>query len=280
MSKARTASRISGNCGIRSSGGAGRLRLVVGIELGAEGLLGLVEHHREVGRPLARLHVAQQLPQHVAEAEHGVDLQPVRLAVERRQRVIGAEDVARAVDQKDVVALLRRATRRTRRESARFGGALPGLGLLRPCTGMWSRPSPMATRMPRRCTGYAATPRAAARAGLLAARSRTAPAARTGTAAACCRTAQNSTSAPTMPASVTSAEIGADVGDPAGLEQHRAARRHAEEEREIDDDRVARRSSAAARTGRSSPAAPRPRPPRRAGEPERERDERQLGEAR
>ena len=53
-----------------------------------------------------RLHLAQQLPQHVAEAEHGVDLQAVRLAGERRQRVIGAEDVARAVDQEDVVALL------------------------------------------------------------------------------------------------------------------------------------------------------------------------------
>ena len=54
----------------------------------------------------------QQLPQHVAEAEHGVDLQAVRTcAVERRQRVIGAEDVAGAVDQKDVVAFLERARR-------------------------------------------------------------------------------------------------------------------------------------------------------------------------
>ena len=82
------------------------VRLVVGIELVAEGALGLVEHHREMRRPVLRLHVAQQLPQHVAEAEHRIDLQPVGLAVERRQRVIGAEDVARAVDQKDVVALL------------------------------------------------------------------------------------------------------------------------------------------------------------------------------
>ncbi len=36
----------------------------------------------------------------------GVDLQAVGLAGQRRQRVVGAEDVARAVDQKDVVALL------------------------------------------------------------------------------------------------------------------------------------------------------------------------------
>ena len=34
---------------------------------------------------------------------------PSDLRCERRQRVIGAEDVARAVDQEDVVALLRRA---------------------------------------------------------------------------------------------------------------------------------------------------------------------------
>ena len=50
----------------------------------------------------------QQLPQHVAEAEHGVDLQAVGLAGQRRQRVVGAEDVARAVDQEDVVALFQR----------------------------------------------------------------------------------------------------------------------------------------------------------------------------
>ena len=104
MSKARTASRISGNCGMRSSGGASRLRLVFGIHFGAEGLFGFVEHHREMRRLLLRLHVAQELPQHVAEAEHGIDLQAVGLAVERRQRVIGAEDVARSVDQEDVVA--------------------------------------------------------------------------------------------------------------------------------------------------------------------------------
>ena len=86
-------------------GRGGAVGLVLGIEFGAEGLLGLVEHHGEMGRPVAVLHVAQELPQHVAEAEHGVDLQPVRLAVERRQRVIGAENVAGTVDQKDVVAL-------------------------------------------------------------------------------------------------------------------------------------------------------------------------------
>ena len=82
--------------------------LVFGIHFRAEGLFGLVEHDGQMCRPLFRLHVAQQLPQHVAEAEHGIDLQAVGLAGERRQRVIGAEDVARSVHQKDVVAFLER----------------------------------------------------------------------------------------------------------------------------------------------------------------------------
>ena len=81
------------------------VRLVVGIELVAEGDLRLVEHDGEMGRPVVLRHVAQQLPQHVAEAEHGVDLQAVGFAVQRRQRVIGAENVGGTVDQKDMVAL-------------------------------------------------------------------------------------------------------------------------------------------------------------------------------
>ena len=96
------------NCGSQIVGRIGPVRLVVGIHVGAEGLFRLVEDDGEMGRPLLRLHVAQKLPQHVAEAEHGVELQPVRLAVDRRQRVIGAENVAGAVDQKDVVAFLHR----------------------------------------------------------------------------------------------------------------------------------------------------------------------------
>ena len=82
------------------------VRLVVGIELVAERDFGLVEDDGQMGRPVVRRHVAQQLPQHVAEAEHGVDLQAVGFAVQRRQRVIGAENIAGTVDQKDVVALL------------------------------------------------------------------------------------------------------------------------------------------------------------------------------
>ena len=55
--------------------------------------------------------ILQQLPQHVAEAGDRADRQAIRLTGERRQRVIGAVDVAGAVDQKDVVAGLDRLRR-------------------------------------------------------------------------------------------------------------------------------------------------------------------------
>ena len=105
-------------------GRIGPVRLVVGIHFGAEGLLRLVEHHRQMGRPLLGLHIAQELPQHVAEAEHRIELEPVGLAVDRRQRVIGAENVAGTVDQKDVIAFLQRLGSD---RSGRLGGGRLGL---------------------------------------------------------------------------------------------------------------------------------------------------------
>ena len=109
-------------------GRIGPVRLVVGIHVGAEGPLGEVEHDRQMGRLVLRLHVAQQLPQHVAEAEYGIELQAVGLAVDRRQRVIGAENIAGAVDQKDVVAFLQRLGGRC--GVAAFGGAFCAAGML------------------------------------------------------------------------------------------------------------------------------------------------------
>src|SRR5262249_60173785 len=76
-------------------------------------------------RPLLLLHLAHQLPEHVAEAEHGVDLQAVGLAVERRQRVVSAENVGGAVDQEDVIAFHRGATRNGR---GLRGAGCAGLG--------------------------------------------------------------------------------------------------------------------------------------------------------
>ena len=83
------------------------MRLVFGIELVAERDLRFVEHDRQMRRPVILGHLAQQLPQHIAEAEHGIDLQPVGSAVQGRQRVIGAENVAGTVDQEHMVALAR-----------------------------------------------------------------------------------------------------------------------------------------------------------------------------
>ena len=81
------------------------VRLVVLVDLVAEGLLRGVEDDGEMGRRLGGLRLAQQLPQHGAEAVHGADRQAVGGARQRRQRVEGAEDVARAVDEIDVAAL-------------------------------------------------------------------------------------------------------------------------------------------------------------------------------
>src|SRR5690606_22947483 len=70
---------------------------------------GMVEDHREMGRLamavavlLADLEVLGKLVEHVAEARERADRQPVRLARERRQRVIRAEDEGRAVDENEV----------------------------------------------------------------------------------------------------------------------------------------------------------------------------------
>ena len=81
------------------------VRLVVLVDLVAEVLAASVEDHRHVGRRLRRLRLAQELPQHGAEAVHGADGQAVGRARQGRERVEGAEDVARAVDEIDVAAL-------------------------------------------------------------------------------------------------------------------------------------------------------------------------------
>ena len=85
-------------------GRLGPVGLVALEQIAPEGLGRIVEDHREMGgrRELAAL--AQQLPQHGAEAVHRADRQPVGRPGQRRQRVKSAENVARAVDQIDVVA--------------------------------------------------------------------------------------------------------------------------------------------------------------------------------
>ena len=88
--------------------GRGRaVLLVVGVELVAEGDLGLVEDDGDVGRRVGPLGLLQHLPDHVGEPGDRADRQAVRLARQGRQRVVGPEDEPRAVDQVQVMARCR-----------------------------------------------------------------------------------------------------------------------------------------------------------------------------
>ncbi len=101
--------------------GRGRpMRLVLLVHLRAERLLGLVEDDREMRRPFVRLHFLEQLPQHVAEAINRIHMRAVGRARLEPDRMIGAENVAGAVDKKDVVALFHRS--RSRRGGRGFCG--------------------------------------------------------------------------------------------------------------------------------------------------------------
>src|SRR6185312_13607250 len=103
----------------------------------------MIEDYGEVGRRdadrgIAR--VAQELPQHVAEAGDGPDRQAVGLARQGRQRMIRAENVARPVDEEEVVAFLHGATPSARsgacpwqRRLAPNGGIPPDKALSRSC---------------------------------------------------------------------------------------------------------------------------------------------------
>ncbi len=105
MSNARTASRISGNCGIRSSGGGGRCALY-SLYISVRNVFSDLSKMTARWVGLGSLISAEQLPQHGAEAIDRVDVDAVRRVRGEADRVIGAENVAGAVDQEDVVVLL------------------------------------------------------------------------------------------------------------------------------------------------------------------------------
>ena len=86
----------------------GTVRLVLRIDLVAERGLAGIEDHGEMRRRFGAFHVLQELPQHVAVAGDGACGQAVGFAGQRRQRVIGAEEIARSVDQVEMIALLER----------------------------------------------------------------------------------------------------------------------------------------------------------------------------
>ena len=195
---------------------------------------------RWVGR-LSSRHVAQQLPQHVAEAEHGIDLQPVGFAVQRRQRVIGAENVGGTVDQKDMVALLQGL------DGSGLGGGFGGCfrhgrnlgifarGMTALGEGILGEPHTQ-LRRPGAATGYdnysAACSAGSAFFGAIQNAS-----GRSNRKLACSASASRQiASAPATPTMVTISEIVPMSRDQPAAQQQRPGRRHRQEEGEIDDD--------------------------------------------
>jgi hypothetical protein len=79
--------------------------LVEVVKVVAERVAALVEDHRRMGRRIGPVIVLDDLVQHVAKARHRPDGQPVGFARQRRQRVIGAEDERRPVDQMQMMPL-------------------------------------------------------------------------------------------------------------------------------------------------------------------------------
>ena len=77
------------------------VRLVLVVHLVAEGLLRRVEDHRHVGRPVGLVEPVGELPQHRRIAIDRARRRPVAVG-QRRQPVIGAEDVARPIDEVEV----------------------------------------------------------------------------------------------------------------------------------------------------------------------------------
>ena len=78
------------------------VRLVPGVHLVAERMAAGVEDHREVGRGLGAVQLLDQLPQHRRDAVDRVDHRAAGI-IKRWQAVIGAEDIARAVDEIEVL---------------------------------------------------------------------------------------------------------------------------------------------------------------------------------
>ena len=90
----------------------GPVRFVLRIERVAERGFPGVENHRKMRRPVAVAQILQQFPEHVGEAGDRARRQAIGLARERRQGVIGAEQIARAVDEVEMVAFLEGRTGR------------------------------------------------------------------------------------------------------------------------------------------------------------------------
>ena len=108
------ASDIEGSCGLADqaklwaqiSWSFGPMRLIFRIEIIAEGFSGMIKNDGEVRWLFIAARFTEQLPQHIAKTLHSANGQAVALACKGWQGVIGAEDIARSINQIDMITLL------------------------------------------------------------------------------------------------------------------------------------------------------------------------------
>ncbi len=84
----------------------GAVCLILGKNLFAESLRRVIENDRKMRRHhtnIGAARILQQLPQHVAETRHGPNRQAVRLTRQRWQGMIGTENIARAVNEEEMI---------------------------------------------------------------------------------------------------------------------------------------------------------------------------------
>ena len=97
---------LSGKGKLRAQilGQFGAIGLVGGVDVVAKGLGACVKDHRDMGRRFFA-GMGQFAPEKVAKPRHRAHRHAVRFARQRRQRVIGAEDEGRPIDQMQMIAL-------------------------------------------------------------------------------------------------------------------------------------------------------------------------------
>ena len=97
-----------GELGFEVGRGLVAVGFIVGVHVIAECVGAFVEHTREMGRAVGAFKLFEQLPEHVAKTRHSAHGQSVRFARQRRQRVIGAENIGRGIYQIEVAVFVKR----------------------------------------------------------------------------------------------------------------------------------------------------------------------------
>ena len=80
---------------------------VVGIKIIAKSFAGVIKDHRQMRWLFIAARFTEKLPQHIAKALNGTHGQAVALAGKRREGMIGAENIARTINQIEMVTLLK-----------------------------------------------------------------------------------------------------------------------------------------------------------------------------